>query len=109
MADLTRAARASLRVRRARSAQERADAKRVLAEGEPSQRIANVDGKIWRRVIGKGELPQLQNDHAVISTRLAAGKTVVHVFSEERPAGFEAVQPSLADVYFSTLHGAEAA
>jgi ABC-2 type transport system ATP-binding protein len=82
---------------------------RVLAEGEPSQRIANVDGKIWRRVIGKGELPLLQNDHAVISTRLFAGKTVVHVFSEERPAGFEAVNPSLEDVYFSTLHIAEAA
>ena len=82
---------------------------RVLAEGEPSQRIATVEGKIWRRVIGKGELPLLQNDHAVISTRLTAGKTVVHVFSEERPAGFEAVNPSLEDVYFSTLHIAEAA
>jgi ABC-type multidrug transport system ATPase subunit len=82
---------------------------RVLAEGEPAQRIANVEGKIWRRVIDKGELPLLQNDHAVISTRLAAGKTVVHVFSGERPAGFEAVNPSLEDVYFSTLHVAEAA
>jgi ABC-2 type transport system ATP-binding protein len=82
---------------------------RVLAEGEPSQRIATVAGKIWRRVIDKGELPLLQNGHAVISTRLTAGKTVVHVFSEERPAGFEAVNPSLEDVYFSTLHIAEAA
>jgi ABC-2 type transport system ATP-binding protein len=82
---------------------------RVLAEGEPSQRIANVEGKIWRRVIDKGELQLLQNNHAVISTRLAAGRTVVHVFSEERPAGFEAVNPSLEDVYFSTLHIAEAA
>jgi ABC-2 type transport system ATP-binding protein len=82
---------------------------RVLAFGEPSQRIANVEGKIWRRVIDKGDLPLLQNDHAVISTRLAAGKTLVHVFSEERPAGFETVHPSLEDVYFSTLHAAEAA
>jgi ABC-2 type transport system ATP-binding protein len=77
---------------------------RVLAEGEPSQRIANVEGKIWRRVIDKSELPLLQSNHAVISTRLVAGKTVVHIFSEERPAGFEAVPPSLEDVYFSTLH-----
>jgi ABC-type multidrug transport system ATPase subunit len=82
---------------------------RVLAEGEPSQRIATVAGKIWRRVIDKSEMPLLQNGHAVISTRLTAGKTVVHVFSEERPAGFEAVNPSLEDVYFSTLHIAEAA
>ena len=82
---------------------------RVLAEGEPSQRIATVEGKIWRRVIGRGELPLLQDGHAVISTRLTAGKTVVHVFSEERPAGFEAVHPSLEDVYFSTLHMAHSA
>ncbi|HEY3491862.1 MAG TPA: ABC transporter ATP-binding protein, partial [Solirubrobacterales bacterium] len=39
---------------------------RVLAEGEPSLRIANVEGKIWRRVIDKGELPLLQSSHAVI-------------------------------------------
>lgn len=82
---------------------------RVLAEGEPSQHIAALEGKIWRRVIGRGELPLLQSGHAVISTRLTAGKTVVHVFGEERPAGFEAAQPSLEDVYFSTLHRAEAA
>jgi ABC-2 type transport system ATP-binding protein len=82
---------------------------RVLAEGEPSQRIANVEGKIWRRVIDKNELAMAQNNHAVISTRLVAGKTVVHVFSDERPVGFEAVNPSLEDVYFSTLRVAEAA
>jgi ABC-2 type transport system ATP-binding protein len=82
---------------------------RVLAEGVPSQTIANVSGKIWRREIDRAELELLQERHAVISTRLVAGRTVVHVFSEERPVGFEAVNPSLEDVYFSTLHSADEA
>jgi hypothetical protein len=40
----------------------------------------------------------------VISTKLVGGKTVVHVFSETQPEGFEPVPASLEDVYFSTLH-----
>jgi hypothetical protein len=36
-----------------------------------------------------------------------AGKTVVHVYSDARPEGFDAVPASLEDVYFSTLHHAE--
>jgi ABC-type multidrug transport system ATPase subunit len=79
---------------------------RVLAEGEPANAMANMEGKIWRRVVDRNELDALQSRHAVISTRLVAGKTVVHVFSEERPLGFDAVDPSLEDVYFSTLRAA---
>jgi len=45
----------------------------------------------------------VQKEHAVISTKLVAGQTVVHVFSEEQPSGFEPVTASLEDVYFSTL------
>ena len=39
----------------------------------------------------------------VISTRLVGGRTVIHVFAEEAPAGFAAVDPDLEDVYFTTL------
>jgi len=39
-----------------------------------------------------------------ISTRLAAGRTVVHVLSDKAPdAGFTPVEGGLEDVYFSTL------
>jgi ABC-2 type transport system ATP-binding protein len=82
---------------------------RVLTEGEPANAMARIDGKIWRRVVDKTELAAYQNDFAVISTRLVAGKTVVHVYSEEQPQGFDAVDASLEDVYFSTLHQAEEA
>jgi len=78
---------------------------RVLAEADPADAMRNIEGKIWRRVVSKEQLAGFQRDHAVISTRLVAGKTVVHVFNEERPdPSFEPVPASLEDVYFSTLH-----
>ena len=80
---------------------------RVLVEGDPSEAMRNVEGKIWRRHIAKDQLAVFQREHAVISTKLVAGRTVVHVFSETRPEGFEPVPASLEDVYFSTLHHAE--
>jgi ABC-2 type transport system ATP-binding protein len=79
---------------------------RVLAEGDPAEAMRDVDGKIWRKTIAKGELAALQSEHAVISTKLVGGKTVVHVFSETQPGGFTPVNASLEDVYFSTLHNA---
>ena len=79
----------------------------VLAEGEPLSTIAGIEGKIWRRTIGKDDLAAVQGEHAVISTKLVAGKTVVHVYADEQPEGFEPVTASLEDVYFSTLHHAE--
>jgi ABC-2 type transport system ATP-binding protein len=80
---------------------------RVLAEGEPSQSMRSIEGKIWQRIVPKDQLFAYQQEHAVISTRLVAGKTVVHVFSDSRPdASFEPVPASLEDVYFSTLHRA---
>jgi ABC-2 type transport system ATP-binding protein len=80
---------------------------RVLAEGDPADAMRNVEGKIWRKKVDKSELAVLQQEQAVISTRLVAGRTVVHVFSDAQPAGFEPVPASLEDVYFSTLHRAE--
>ena len=47
----------------------------------PLESIRNLEGKIWRRVIAKGELDTFQQEHAVISTKLVAGRTVIHVFS----------------------------
>jgi ABC-type multidrug transport system ATPase subunit len=82
---------------------------RVLAEGEPADAMRNLEGKIWERIVPKADLAAFQAEHAVISSRLVGGKTVVHVFAEERPdASFEAVSASLEDVYFSTLHKAAA-
>ena len=80
---------------------------RVLLEGEPAQAIERLTGRIWRKAIAKNELASIERAHAVISTRLVAGRTVVHVLSDDQPEGFEPVQTSLEDVYFSTLHTAK--
>ena len=82
----------------------------VLLTGEPGDAIGRLDGRVWSRVVGRDELPGYERDHHVISTRLSAGRTVIHVYADERPAGgFERVRTELTDVYFSTLKRAGAA
>lgn len=42
----------------------------------------------------------------MISTKLLAGRTIVHVYGETLPgAEFEPVEPDLKDVYFSVMAG----
>ena len=78
----------------------------ILLEAEPLGAIDGMKGKVWRRVIEKRDLPDVERDHAVISTKLFAGRTVVHVYSESVPGpAFEPVEPDLEDVYFSTMSG----
>jgi ABC-type multidrug transport system ATPase subunit len=78
----------------------------ILLEAEPLSAIDSLDGQIWRRVISKDELPGIEREHAVISTKLFAGRTVVHVHGESSPGpGFETVVPDLEHVYFSTMSG----
>src|SRR5687768_18404547 len=54
----------------------------ILLEAEPLRAVENLRGQIWRRVISKNQLAELQREHAVISTKLLAGRTVVHVYGE---------------------------
>ena len=78
----------------------------ILLEAEPLRAIDDLHGWIWRRVISAEELPALERAHAVISTRLLGGRTVVHVYSDTAPGlGFELAEPDLKDVYFSTMAG----
>jgi ABC-type multidrug transport system ATPase subunit len=78
----------------------------ILLEAEPLRAMDGLRGQIWRRVISKRELPETERAHAVISTKLLAGRTVVHVFSGASPgAGFEPAEPDLEDVYFCAMSG----
>jgi ABC-type multidrug transport system ATPase subunit len=80
----------------------------VLLTGDPVSVMGSLKGKIWRKLIEKTELPALQASQQVISSRLFAGKTVVHVLSDSAPdSGFEAVNPDLEDVYFSEIKNYE--
>jgi ABC-type multidrug transport system ATPase subunit len=78
----------------------------ILLEAEPLRAMNDLRGRIWRRVISKAELTAVQEEHAVISTKLFAGRTVVRVHSDAVPAaGFEPAEPDLEDVYFSAMAG----
>jgi len=78
----------------------------ILLEAEPLRAVSDLHGRIWRQVISKSELDELQREQAVISTKLLAGRTVVRVYSDTSPgADFEATEPDLEDVYFSTMAG----
>jgi ABC-2 type transport system ATP-binding protein len=78
----------------------------ILLEAEPLSAIADLQGKIWRKVIDRAELADVEREHAVISTKLLAGRTLVHVYADVAPsAGFERVEADLEDVYFSTMAG----
>lgn len=80
----------------------------VLITAEPQAAIADLQGRVWHKAITREELPTYQSTYQVISTHLAGGKTVVHVWAEGQPGpGFDAVEPDLKDVYFSTLKAAD--
>ncbi len=83
------------------------DRGRVLMTGDPQEAIAAMRQKTWRRTIERSELAATRQRHEVISTRLTAGRTVVHVYGDAPPEpGFEPVHPDLRDVYFRALGAA---
>src|SRR5687768_7974948 len=82
------------------------DRGRILLEAEPLRAIEAVRGRVWRRIVDRAELPLVEQQYSVISTRLLAGQTVVHVYAESQPdAEFMPVEPGLEDVYFSVIGG----
>jgi ABC-type multidrug transport system ATPase subunit len=84
----------------------------ILLEAQPSRAIADLRGKIWRRTVTHEELEALEREQRVISTKMLAGRTSVHVYAESSPGAlFEAVEPDMKDVYFSVMarhHGRRA-
>lgn len=76
----------------------------IISEGTPSGLIADVEGKIWKKVISKDQLEQHMADYNVISNHLTIGQIEVRVFADGNPGnGFEADKAELEDVYFSAL------
>lgn len=77
---------------------------KILLQGNPIEVTEQLRGKIWRKIINYSETESFEEDYNVISKRLLAGRTVIHVLDDQAPEGFEAAPTSLEDVYFSTLH-----
>ena len=76
----------------------------ILLQGNPLDITADLNGQIWRKTVSIDEAAELENTLPVISKRLFAGRTVLHVLASAAPEGFESTPATLEDVYFSTLH-----
>ncbi|MBN8527627.1 MAG: ABC transporter ATP-binding protein [Caulobacterales bacterium] len=76
---------------------------KIRLEGAPGDLMDQMKGRVWQKTIGKEELPEYEAKHQVISTRLFAGRTVIHVLADQHPEGFDPAPGGLEDVYFSTL------
>jgi len=76
----------------------------ILLTAEPVRAIEELRGKIWRRSVTRDELATLETRLNVISTKLLAGRTIVHVHADDSPGPeFDAVEPDMKDVYFSVM------
>ena len=74
--------------------------------GEPIQLIKKLDQKVWKGLIEKSELVEIEKENDVISSRLYLGKVQVRIFSESpMQNGFESVNPEIEDLYFATING----
>jgi ABC-2 type transport system ATP-binding protein len=77
---------------------------RIQLDGAPGELIQRSRGTVWAKTIERDRLDEVKAAYAVISTRLFAGRTIVHVLAESDPGnGFEAVEGGLEDVYLSAL------
>ena len=80
----------------------------IVREGRPSDLINDLRGSVWVKTVDRADVEEYRDLHTVISAQLFAGRTVLHVLSDNDPGeGFEPHDPDLEDVYFATLlaHG----
>ena len=76
----------------------------VRYAGSPDDALAGMEGRVWEKTVEKGRLQHYQDAHDIISTKLVAGRPVIHVLADGTPGeGFAAAEASLEDVFFSRI------
>ena len=76
---------------------------KIVSVGKPQELLQALRGRIWKTVVDKAQVEEAKQRLQVISTRLRAGRTELHVAAEAQPPGFEPVEATLEDLYFATL------
>jgi ABC-type multidrug transport system ATPase subunit len=83
---------------------------KIQLEGAPVELTHALEGRVWRKTIDKADLAAQQASRNVISSRLFAGRTVIHVLSDTHPGdGFEPAPGGLEDVYLATVNASRRA
>lgn len=76
----------------------------IISQGNPKNLVASIEGKIWTKIIPKGDIDLFKKAFNVISTKLVSGETQIRVLSDHKPeSGFDMINPNLEDFYFTTL------
>ena len=76
----------------------------IRLEADPLSAIAGLRGRVYVREVDRSQLAAFSASHAVISTKLLAGRTVIRVLADAPPGdGFEPIEPTLEDVYFAAM------
>jgi len=79
----------------------------VLYAGSPEAALTQLEGKIWEKAIAKAEMDDYQGRFRVISSKLVAGKPIIHILSEGDPGeGFRRADAGLEDVFFAKIGAA---
>jgi ABC-type multidrug transport system ATPase subunit len=77
---------------------------RIVRQGSPAELMQSLKGRVWRKTVPKAALDDYRSRYEVISNRLFAGQTMIHVLADTDPGdGFEPIGGNLEDLYFSTL------
>ena len=78
----------------------------VKVMGEPINLIKALNGKVWKGLVNKKDVPKIEQENQVISSKLHMGKVQVRIFSNTPIDDvFEKVDAEIEDLYFSTIHG----
>lgn len=73
----------------------------VVASGSPAETLAQVEGRIYGKLIEKAELENYQRSFKVLNSRLIGGKPMIFVVADGHPGdGFSLIEATLEEVYF---------
>ena len=76
----------------------------VLYAGTPEASLKALQNKVWEKAITKAEIEDYQERYQVISSKLVAGKPIIHILSDLEPGdGFRPAEASLEDVFFAEI------
>ncbi len=77
----------------------------IVYHGTPNEAIYDLEGKVYQRLISRGELNDFKDRYSIISNKMVGGQPLIHIYSETNPEnGFEIVKPNLEDVFFSKIN-----
>lgn len=80
------------------------DEGKVKLQGETALLLKQMEGKVWEKSICGEEMQSYSESFSVLSSRLAEGNPLIHVWSLRQPdPSFTPAKPALDDLYFATI------